>query len=851
MVQKDKKRLILTAVLAALVINPLSAQQKTEQTDSLVRLMTGKSVQLIEKNGIQMRKAVAPTFLHNGTYLICDSSLWYIDDKIINCEGNVQLIQGETVLTSDRLDYLIDEDLAQFRGGTVQLRNKKENILRTRNLDYNTRDSLATFFNGASMKSEDGQIIESDSGTYSNASGFFDFRGDVNMYTDSVFVRTTSLEYDSNRNKAYFTAYIDFWKDGKMLSAGGGWYDRDSETFFFKDDVHGLSEEQETWSDTLYYYRNRNDVLMLGRAHVQDTSRRVAALADYILYEDSLARVTMKQDAAVAMWQETSEGMDTTYIGADRWIYESIRMCDVPSSEIDASKSRLEEMDADAVAEYRKRADSETAAENAKKAENNPNIPAGGPKAAGSKAQPSGKGAPTSKAEKKQEAAPKETAEAAKDTTVSAGSDSLKFASADTLSVAPDTTKVGFALGLGNVRVFKNDMQVRCDSLRYCDLDSIARLYKDPVVWNEIRRQYTSDSLFVLVRNQSMDRASLMSNAFIITQEDSLSYDQIKSTDAMAYFGAQQELSRFDALGGATALFYLEEDGTLATVNKVESRILSASLKDGEVQRIYYYDSPKNDAYPVVQLPSNEKILKGFNWRPDERPTSKEDVTDISVKESEREYYESRPKSTFHQTDLYFPGFMDDVYKGLEDAKTRPSRPEPDRPAADTLLPPPSVAGNVGADSGDRDIFVEPVQVSAAPDSLQSVTDSLMTAPLDSAAVSTGPVKEDKKMSEGEIRRAERTAAREARWAELDARDAAKAAAKAEKKAARAARKAEKEAARKARQEARDQAKLQKYVERYQKQKARHEGTKQEPDPSGERPQGTEAGGDIQTAPES
>ena len=120
-------------------------------------------------------------------------------------------------------------------------------------------------------------------------------------------------------------------------------------------------------------------------------------------------------------------------------------------------------------------------------------------------------------------------------------------------------------------------MQLRCDSLRYSDLDSIVRLYKSPVVWNETNRQYTSDSLFVLIKDNKMDRASLNSNAFISVREDSLCFDQIKSSDAMAYFDGEMQLRRFDALGDATALFYLEENDVLATVNKVESRMLSAT----------------------------------------------------------------------------------------------------------------------------------------------------------------------------------------------------------------------------------------------------------------------------------
>ena len=134
MVGEVQKRLILCAVRLLSVLM-LSAQSPSGQTDSLVRLLNARYLEQVETDGRMARKAVEPTFLHNGTYLSCDSALWHVEDKVINCFGHVRLMQGESVLTSEKLDYLIDENLAQFRGGTVQLRNKQDNLLRTRILD--------------------------------------------------------------------------------------------------------------------------------------------------------------------------------------------------------------------------------------------------------------------------------------------------------------------------------------------------------------------------------------------------------------------------------------------------------------------------------------------------------------------------------------------------------------------------------------------------------------------------------------------------------------------------------------------------------------------------------------------
>ena len=352
---KGKEIVIAAALLAFLLPSPsTSAAKETERRDSLVRLIKAKTLELIEKGGVNYRKSVDATFLHNGTYLICDSALWNVESRVINAEGHVKVIQEGTILTSDKMDYLIDQDLVQCRGGVVQLEDSQHNTLRTHYLDYNTRDSVAFFSKGASMRDSEGQIIESDDGSYDAKSEIFTFKGNVNMFTDSVFIKTSLLDYESRPNRANFLEPIDFWKDGNMLSAMRGWYLRPEETFFFTDRVHVTTEEQEAWCDSLFYYRKLNDVMMLGNAQAQDSSRNVAALANRIYYCDTLSQVTLSDQAAVALMTTeqvalrdslgnqvgSEERKDTLYMGADWMAYRTIPRCLIPPGDTLAASVR-------------------------------------------------------------------------------------------------------------------------------------------------------------------------------------------------------------------------------------------------------------------------------------------------------------------------------------------------------------------------------------------------------------------------------------------------------------------------------------------------------------------------------
>ena len=234
--------LLLLFAVAALAYEP---PQEPVQEKEKVHLISAQSAQIIEKDGENYRKVVGPAkFLHNDTYLLCDTALWNVNTNVIDATGNVQIIQDRTKLSSATLQYVVDDNMAKFRGDLVQLEDSDHNTLRTRYLDYNTKDSVAIFQNGAAMRDKDGQVIESLYGTYDAKAHLFVFNDQVNMYMDTTFMKTSRLEYRSDLSTAYFGYGTDMWQDDQMLSADDGWYDRNQELYFFRRRVHLLTEDQ-------------------------------------------------------------------------------------------------------------------------------------------------------------------------------------------------------------------------------------------------------------------------------------------------------------------------------------------------------------------------------------------------------------------------------------------------------------------------------------------------------------------------------------------------------------------------------------------------------------------------------
>lgn len=938
------RKLFISVVTVLSTLTSLSAQENGSQKDSLVRLLSAQSMELIEKDGVDYRKVTGPArFLHNDTYLICDTALWNMSTNEIYAISNVKILQDQTVLTGDRLTYYIDRDLAEFRGTLVQLEDKDRNVLRTEHLDYNTKDSVAVFFNGGSMKDAEGQIIESRTGTYDSKIRTFTFNDRVNMFTDSVFVKSTTIVYDARTNVATFGFDTDTWQDDNMLSANGGWYDRGREIFLFRNNVHGMSDTQEGWADSLYYYRSSKNIELLGNAQVTDTTRDVSALAGRIFYTDSLSEVKLTRDPAVIGVMKNAEDQpDTVYFGADTIFARTYMMFQVNESEIKNSKSRMEDLAVDAVQAYRQKAAKEAAEAAAKAMENDPNRPkpnkkqteeTGAVAAAGGAAETAGAaGASESEASKSDasessdvseadeasekegdvsetsesdeasgengdeatdaaevaEGAPSDSLKAktltsAKDSTAMASgeqvseadsvshalaslgpaagalqkpagrlahaSDSLSHVAdtlshsadslanatdsltvaADSLSAPKDSTKLNFITAIKNVKMFRKDIQLACDSLVYNDLDSLVRMYEKPFVWNEGNRQYSADSIYAVIKDRAMQKASLMSNAFIIVKEDSLCFDQIRATEMLAYFDTTGALTRFDALGEANAVFYLQEDSVYATVNKSAAKMLSARFLNGELDKVYYFDAAKNDGYPVAQMTRDERVLKGFDWQIDACPRGKQDITTLSLRPSERSSYSARPRATFEYTDRYYPGYIPGIMKQIREGKVAKANAEARRKAAAQAKAAAADSLTVAGDSlsvAQDSLSLSPadslgMSLPSVADSTKAGSDSLSVS-ADSSSVNA-PVLDPSalKKAQRDSIRAARIAAREAKWARLDSLDAAKAKAAADKKAAKLrAKKLKQLKALKAREE-KENARLEKYKAAYLKQKER------------------------------
>ena len=200
--------------------------------------------------------------------------------------------------------------------------------------------------------------------------------------------------------------------------------------------------------------------------------------------------------------------------------------------------------------------------------------------------------------------------------------DTLYLAADTLLSVEPRGGRQGESVlyAYPKVQIFRGALQGRCDSLTYDRQDSIIYLNKDPVLWQQ-RRQLTADSMEIRSKHGQIDQMRLYANAFTISEDTLLNYNQVKGRNMTAFFRDNQ-LRRIDVLGNAESLYYaLDGDTATNGVNKAVSATMRLLFADNKLKTISFLTNPDASFIPPHELKEPDKQLKGFRWRPTERPT--------------------------------------------------------------------------------------------------------------------------------------------------------------------------------------------------------------------------------------
>ena len=194
-----------------------------------------------------------------------------------------------------------------------------------------------------------------------------------------------------------------------------------------------------------------------------------------------------------------------------------------------------------------------------------------------------------------------------------------------------------------NVKLFKSDLSGKADSIHVNHASGLTQLIninteganaafstaRKPILWN-LGNQMTGDTIHLQsdTEKDKLDSLIVFNHAFLISK-DTLGggYNQINGKKLVGLFNEDNQLYHVDIIKNAQSIYYMRNDeGELVGIDKSKSGLINILLYENAIDEVRKINQIDGKVYPETDFPKNERILKGFDWREEERPNSVEDL---------------------------------------------------------------------------------------------------------------------------------------------------------------------------------------------------------------------------------
>ncbi len=149
-------------------------------------------------------------------------------------------------------------------------------------------------------------------------------------------------------------------------------------------------------------------------------------------------------------------------------------------------------------------------------------------------------------------------------------------------------------------------------------------MYGQPILWSE-ENQLTADSIALYTKGGRMDRMELYNNSFVISQVDSLRFNQIKGRNLTGYFSEKMKYTRCLSKVTVNQSTFSLMRGVVG-VNYSKSSNIEIIVEDSKIKEVTEFGNPDGYLDPPLKKDLDELKIQGFKWLNMFRPLNKDDV---------------------------------------------------------------------------------------------------------------------------------------------------------------------------------------------------------------------------------
>ena len=288
--------------------------EQTEKHDNYVDMRSDAGRQT-QRGGKKVLIAVGNFAAHhNGTVITCDSTVRYSDTHL-ECFGNVLINKGSTFIYGDRAEYNGEKNEAKIYSEIIKIVDGTTTMY-TYNFTFNTQTSVGTFTGGGVVIDNDNRL-ESERGYYNADTKDVICVENVEMRDEKYQMKGDSVIYNLDTDNAQFFRNTNIWnsEDGEYLYADAGLFSKAEDLYRLTENGYILTNEQELWSDSLDYYRERGYALLKNNIQIDDAKNKMLVFGDHGEYWKEPGDAFLTDNPALISY-DTEQG-DTVFIRSD------------------------------------------------------------------------------------------------------------------------------------------------------------------------------------------------------------------------------------------------------------------------------------------------------------------------------------------------------------------------------------------------------------------------------------------------------------------------------------------------------------------------------------------------------
>jgi lipopolysaccharide export system protein LptA len=524
-------------------------------------------IQIVRSDNLQIigdgiSRLTNPVLLHDGSTLAADSVKLNQNLNVMDAFGHVVITQPD--------GKLIYSDLLNYDGNTKQaiLTNNVRMIdgkatLTTNYLTYNLGTKIGTYTTNGKIVN-DGDVLTSQTGYYFGATRDAYFRKDVVITSKDALIKADTMKYNTiSKDVNFFGPTNIYSKEDTIYTELGNYNTVTRIANGYKNNRYNQGTRFMK-SDTGYYDNIKGTGRVKGRVVFTDSEQKIGMNSDVGYYTRADSSILLTKNAYITFATLDSAKIDTIWMSADTLITKVIYKKDfIPVRKSAAMKYSISK---------------------------NPIILALLNKDSANKSTP------------------------------------FEIPVRDSiLKVSPDdTTKTRVVFAFHHAKIFKSDMQAVTDSISYSYADSIIRCYRNPMIWAQ-GTQMSGDTILLKLKNRRLHDMQVQYNGFIaMTGADSIRYNQITGKFLMGIF-KDNKLEKMFVDGNAERVYFLKDSINYTSMNRTISSGIYFELADRQLKRMYS-SNPDGNLFPIKNVNAENEVLKGFIWKPKNRPKSKEEV---------------------------------------------------------------------------------------------------------------------------------------------------------------------------------------------------------------------------------